>query len=149
MEEGSILFTVIQLIVLGGSFIVGKYIVPKLSKKDITTITDKINLVINYADAFVTWAKKFMQDSTGEEKMAEVVRQLTGVAEKYNIDISEKEIQAIAQRAYEQMKATAAANQAILLESAPIADTVTVAPLVNTTDETVDHMNGDEGSPIV
>lgn len=64
----------------------------------------KTNLIIQYAEAFVSWARQFKSDLSGKEKMNAVIEKLTYVANKYDIDITEEEIRAIAQKAYDSMK---------------------------------------------
>lgn len=64
----------------------------------------KTNLIIQYAEAFVSWARQFKSDLSGKEKMNAVIEKLTDVANKYDIDITEEEIRAIAQKAYDSMK---------------------------------------------
>lgn len=97
-----ILFIQIAVVVVG--FFAGKYFAG-LPKETIDSITSKINIIIKYADSFVSWANYFMKDKPGDEKMAEVVKQLSEIAKKYNLDITDTEIQAIAQKAYDSMKA--------------------------------------------
>lgn len=71
--------------------------------KTIADTTAKINLIIKYADAFVSWARQFMDNKSGPAKMNEVVAQLKMIANKNDIDMSETEIKAIAQKAYDNM----------------------------------------------
>lgn len=96
---------VIQIVVLVGAWLFGKYVTPNIPKDTITTVTNKINLIVQYADQFVSWAKQFLQDKSGPEKMDEVIVQLKKIVERYGIDITEEEIRAIAQKAYDTMKA--------------------------------------------
>lgn len=104
MSHDVIIF-ILQILILTGFFIIGRYINSnKVSEETFSDITAKINLIIGYADAFVSWAKQFMSKNTGEEKMNEVVNQLSIIAKRYNLDISETEIKAIAQKAYDSMK---------------------------------------------
>lgn len=99
----TILFFV-EIIAIVAAFIVGKYITGNPNAAEtITDITAKLNIIIRYADAFVSWAKQFMSDASGSEKMNEVVKQLSTIAERYNLDITETEIRAIAQKAYDSM----------------------------------------------
>ena len=99
-----IIITLVQLVVLVAAFVLGKFVFPKIPSSTIDKAIKELNYIINYADIFVPWAKKFMSDSTGEEKMDEVVKQLSNIAKKQNIDITEDEIRAIAQKAYNEMK---------------------------------------------
>ena len=109
----------IQIVVILAAYLIGRYILPNIPKETIQDVTAKVDLIINYADKFVAWAKWFKKDSTGSEKMAAVVEQLMAIANKYNLDISEDEIKAIAQKAYDQMQAgiKEAENQTIIAEA--------------------------------
>lgn len=71
------------------------------SAKDVVM---KTSLIIQYAEAFVSWARQFKSNLSGNEKMDVVIEKLTNVADKHNVDISEDEIRAIAQKAYDTMK---------------------------------------------
>ena len=119
MDHETLLF-ILQLVVLCGTFVYVKVVAPNIPKDTINTVTAKINLIIQYADSFVAWAKHFMQDATGKEKMEEVVKQLTAIAKKYNIDISEEEIRAIAQKAYDLMKAEEKKTEAAAATAAAV-----------------------------
>ena len=103
--DKSIIALIVQLVILIASFLVGKYVLPNISKETITAVTAKFNLIVDYADKFVAWAKQAMSKSSGEEKMNAVVNELIKIAEKNNIDVSEVELRAIAQKAYDSMKA--------------------------------------------
>lgn len=71
---------------------------------NITELESKIALITNYAEAFISWAKQFMKDDKGPVKMDEVVSKLIIISERYNLDITEDEIRAIAQRTYDRIK---------------------------------------------
>ena len=100
-----ILFSLVELVILIGSFLIGKYVFPNIPKETIKDITTKIGIIVDYADKFVAWAKQFMSNATGQDKMNEVVKQLIIIANRYDLDITETEIRAIAQKAYDNMKA--------------------------------------------
>lgn len=94
------LFLIIETIIVIGYLVLTR----NSSPETIADVTTKINIIINYADAFVAWAKQFMSSSSGSDKMFAVVAQLQKIAKKYDIDMSEDEIKAIAQKAYDNMK---------------------------------------------
>lgn len=71
---------------------------------NIAELESKIALITNYAEAFISWAKQFMKDDKGPVKMDEVVSKLIIISERYNLDITEDEIRAIAQRTYDRIK---------------------------------------------
>lgn len=121
--SSDIIKLIIEIIVLICCYLVGRYATGNtVVKSTISDVTDKINLIITYADKYVAWARQFLQDKTGSEKMDEVVSQLAIIAEKNDIDMSETEIRAIAQKAYDTMKAG---------EAAAANPTTVVAPVVN------------------
>ena len=105
MDTASIFLSFIELVFLFVAFVVGRYIFPNIPADTITEITAKINIIVEYADKFVSWAKQFMSNATGQDKMNEVVKQLINIADRYGLDITETEIRAIAQKAYDNMKA--------------------------------------------
>ncbi len=103
--DKNLIILIVQVALLVLAYVWGKFIAPNMTAENIKDITAKINIIINYADKFVSWANYFMKDATGAQRMAEVVKQLKGIAERYNLDISEQEITAIVQKAYDAMKA--------------------------------------------
>jgi len=104
MNDSGILYLIVEIIILVGSYVVGRYIIPTVSYSEtISDVTKKFNLIVEYADKFVSWAKYFMKSYTGSEKMDAVVNELVKITEKYDINISRTEIIAIAQKAYDNM----------------------------------------------
>lgn len=83
------------------AFVVGKYVFPNLPKN----VTDKLTTLSQWAAKFVEWAKEFMKKQTGEEKMAAVVEKLKEIADEAGIEVTEDQLRAIAQSAYNAMKA--------------------------------------------
>lgn len=114
-------------------FLFGKYL--GSNNTVVTEVTEtiadaisKMDFIVKYADMFVAWARQFMQDKTGKEKMEEVVEQLSIIAERYGIDMTETEIQAIAQKSYDSMKngeAAATTPSTIVVSSDTINSTTT------------------------
>ena len=106
MHVSDFLYLILQVVILCGSYFIGRYIIPITGYTEtINDVAQKFNLMVDYADKFVAWAKYFMKSYTGSEKMEAVVSELIKVAEKYDIDISRTEIVAIAQKAYDNMMA--------------------------------------------
>lgn len=91
----------VQLGIAVVAFVAGKYVFPKVPK----TVTDKLNMLSQWAAQFVVWAKEFMKKQTGEEKMAAVVEKLKEIADEAGLDVTEDQLKAIAQSAYNAMKA--------------------------------------------
>lgn len=96
-----IIVLAVQLGITVAAFFVGKYVFPKVSKN----VTDKLTTLSQWAAKFVEWAKEFMKTKTGEEKMAAVVERLKEIAEEAGLDVTEDQLKAIAQSAYNAMKA--------------------------------------------
>lgn len=129
----------LQLLVAGVSFCVGKFLLPRLPKDTAAVIQDKMDLVITYADQYVNWADRFMEGSSGTEKLNSVVGQLKEVANRYGFQASDQELTAIAQTAFEKMslewdtiengnKDIASAVVSALKNTAP-ANTIPCAPV--------------------
>lgn len=129
----------LQLLVAGVSFCVGKFLLPRLPKDTAAVIQNKMDLVITYADQYVNWADRFMEGSSGTEKLNSVVGQLKEVANRYGFQASDQELTAIAQTAFEKMslewdtiengnKDIASAVVSALKNSAP-ANTIPCAPV--------------------
>lgn len=133
---------IVEIVVLVACYLIGRYVTGNSAVKDtILDATSKMELIVRYADTFVAWARQFLQDKSGSEKMDEVVSQLSIIAAKNGIDMSETEIQAIAQKAYDSMKAGEAASSPTTVVAPVVAsDTVkesvkeVVKEVVTTTD---------------
>lgn len=97
----NLIVLVVQLGIAAAAFAVGKYVFPNLPKN----VTDKLTTLSEWAAKFVEWAKEFMKMKTGQEKMAEVVEKLKEIAKEAGIDVTEDQLRAIAQSAYNAMKA--------------------------------------------
>lgn len=95
-----IIVLAVQLGVTVAAFAVGKYVFPNLPKN----ATDKLATLSQWAAKFVEWAKEFMKKQTGEEKMAAVVKQLKEIADEAGLEVTEDQLKAIAQSAYNAMK---------------------------------------------
>lgn len=91
----------LSLAVAVAAFLCGKYVFPNIPKN----VTDKLKDLAPWADKFVVWAREFMKTSTGQEKMAAVVKELQKIAAEAGMDVTEDQLKAIAQAAYEAMKA--------------------------------------------
>ena len=96
----SIVYLITWIIIVIALVIVNKTLGAD-SAKDVVM---KTSLIIQYAEAFVSWARQFKSNLSGNEKMDVVIEKLANVADKHDIDISEEEIRAIAQKAYDTMK---------------------------------------------
>ena len=114
-----VIFSVIYCAVTVAAFCAGKYIFPKIP----ASVKDKLTDLAEWAAQFVVWAREFLKLKSGEEKMAAVVGQLKAIADEAGLEVTEDQLKAIAQTAYEAMKA-GEAQPAQLLE--PVAQPAVV-----------------------
>lgn len=97
----NIIMQAITLAAMVAAFVCGKYVFPNMPK----SVVDKLNDLAAWAGKFVVWAREFMKASTGQEKMDAVIKELYKIAEEKGINVTENQLKAIAQAAYEAMKA--------------------------------------------
>lgn len=123
--DNQVIFAIAYCAVTVGAFLAGKYIFPNIP----ASVKDKLADLAGWAAKFVVWAREFMKQDSGEKKMAAVVEQLKQIAAEAGIEVTEDQLRAIAQSAYEAMKkGEAAAQPAQLLEAitAPAMPTVVI-----------------------
>ena len=101
MQNMNILLPVIELLIIIVSFCIGRYILPKY-KSNIKTTND-FALILNYAESFCAYARQFLTNYSGSEKMNIVVEKLDYICKKQGINIDEEILRAIAQKAYDAM----------------------------------------------
>ena len=119
----NVIYAAVYFGVTLGAFMLGKYVFPNIPK----TVTDKLGELSEWAVKFVEWAKEFKKDKTGEEKMAAVVEQLKRIADEAGLNVTEDQLKAIAQAAYNAMKAgekESAAEPVAALTATPAATVV-------------------------
>lgn len=122
-----VIYAAVYFAVTLGAFLLGKYVFPNIQK----TVTDKLGELSEWAAKFVEWAKEFKKDKTGEEKMAAVVEQLKKIADEAGLNVTEDQLKAIAQTAYNAMKAGEKESTAEPLEALTATPAATV--VINTT----------------
>ncbi|CAK7047233.1 MAG: hypothetical protein BACD_02323 [Bacteroides rodentium] len=120
-----IIMLAVQLGVTVAAFLVGKYVFPNIPK----SVTEKLNSLSAWAAQFVVWAKQFMQTQSGEEKMAAVVEKLKEIADEAGLEVTEDQLKAIAQSAYNAMKA--GEKEADIATAQPLEAVQAAAPTVN------------------
>ena len=103
----NIIFNAVLLLISIGGFLLGKFVFPNVPK----SVADKLRQLAAWADKFVVWAREFRKQDSGHDKMEMVVEQLKAVAKEAGWDVTEDQLRAIAQTAYENMMAGAAAAQ--------------------------------------
>ena len=95
----NIIFNAVLLLISIGGFLLGKYVFPNVPK----SVSDKLRQLAAWADKFVVWAREFRKQDSGHDKMEMVVEQLKAVAKEAGWDVTEDQLRAIAQAAYENM----------------------------------------------
>ena len=95
----NIIFNAVLLLISIGGFLLGKYVFPNVPK----SVSDKLRQLAAWADKFVVWAREFRKQDSGPAKMEMVVEQLKAVAKEAGWDVTEDQLRAIAQAAYENM----------------------------------------------
>ena len=103
----NIIFNAVLLLISIGGFLLGKFVFPNVPK----SVADKLRQLAAWADKFVVWAREFRKQDSGPAKMEMVVEQLKAVAKEAGWDVTEDQLRAIAQAAYENMMAGAAEAQ--------------------------------------
>lgn len=103
----NIIFNAVLLLISISGFLLGKYVFPNVPK----SVSDKLRQLAAWADKFVVWAREFRKQDSGHDKMEMVVEQLKAVAKEAGWDVTEDQLRAIAQTAYENMMAGAAEAQ--------------------------------------
>ena len=103
----NIIYQAAALLVSIGAFLLGKYVFPNVPE----TVTAKLRELAAWADKFVVWAREFRKQDSGPDKMEMVVQQLQTVAKEAGWNVTEDQLRAIAQTAYENMMAGAAEAQ--------------------------------------
>ena len=103
----NIIYNAVLLLISIGGFLLGKFIFPNVPK----SVADKLRQLAAWADKFVVWAREFRKQDSGPAKMELVVEQLKAVAKEAGWDVTEDQLRAIAQAAYENMLAGAAEAQ--------------------------------------
>ena len=95
------------LLISIGGFLLGKFVFPNVPK----SVADKLRQLAAWADKFVVWAREFRKQDSGTAKMEMVVEQLKAVAKEAGWNVTEDQLRAIAQTAYENMMKGAAEAQ--------------------------------------
>ena len=144
----NIIILAIQLAVAVGAFTLGKYVFPNIPKN----VSEKLQELSGWAAQFVVWAREFMKTSTGKEKMDKVVEQLKKIADEAGLKVTEEQLRAIAQTAYEAMmageKESNTAEPLKALTATPAATVVinTTAPVTTTEKVAIATDNAPEGA---
>lgn len=144
----NIIVLAIQLAVAVAAFALGKYVFPNIPK----SVSKKLQELSGWAEQFVIWAREFMKSASGKEKMDKVVEQLKKIADEAGLKVTEEQLRAIAQTAYEAMMAGKkegnTAEPLKVLTATPTATVVinTTAPVTTTEKVAIATDNAPEGA---
>ena len=111
--EFNLFIAVFEVLILAGSIIFAKFIAPRLQTQNVQEITMQVNLITQWAQSLVSWARQNLSGKSGNEKMQAVVHELVEIAGQHGIVMNETQITAIAQKAYDEMKSTDTVNTAV------------------------------------
>lgn len=145
----------VSAVVVIVSFLLGKYVFPKYQDQ-IQNAVNQFTLILSYAESFCAWAKQFLTNKTGPEKMDEVVKKLVEICDQHGIDCDEETLRAIAQKAYDAMKQGEQSNT-LTLQTPELVTLASASaelksfpeepePIKVSTEETVS--SGDDGSHV-
>lgn len=95
----NVIYTGVMFVLTFAGFMLGKYVFPKIP----ADVTAKLTSLSAWAKEFVVWAKDFLVDKSGPDKMAEVIKKLQEVAKEAGWNVTEDQLKAIAQSAYNAM----------------------------------------------
>ena len=81
--DKELIVLIVQLVLAIGSFLAGRYLLPKY-KTNIGTAVTQFELILKYAESFVAYARQFL-NSSGKDKMDDVVKKLQAICDKEGI----------------------------------------------------------------
>lgn len=98
--DQQLIYLIIQAVILIGSYIIGKYIIPRLSQDDLSRFT----YITKWVEQFVKEASTFI-DKTGAEKKEYVSTQISLMLQKMKVELTAEQISALIEAAYINYKA--------------------------------------------
>lgn len=93
-----IVYYAIGLVIAIVTFLLGKYVFPAIKK------SDKMSDIVSWVYKFVISAKNQFGDDKGETKREYVTKQIKILCEKYKIELTDEQIRALIEDAYDMMK---------------------------------------------
>lgn len=105
MKDLNIVWFIVQIAILAMAWLGGRYGKNFVTEETIQDAYTKLEMICKFAEKFVSSARYFMSKDSGSAKMQWVVGELTKIAEQYGIELDEEALKAIAQKAYDSMKA--------------------------------------------
>ena len=101
---GDIIYFGIMLAISILSFVMGKFVFPKIPN-------DNMEIIEKWAIKIVHFCRQFLAGEEGEKKMDKAVSLLDQIQHKYDMNLTEEELKAIIQYAYDKMKQEAIKNE--------------------------------------
>ena len=86
------------------SFVMGKFVFPKIPN-------DNMEIIEKWAIKIVHFCRQFLAGEEGEKKMEKAVSLLDQIQHKYDMNLTEEELKAIIQYAYDKMKQEVTKNE--------------------------------------
>lgn len=114
MEKETMLF-IIEIVVVALAFLIGRHLLPKY-KSTIQNASAQFEVLLKYAESFCAYARQFLTDYSGSEKMDSVVESLDAICKDLNIEVDEETLRAIGQKAYDAM-VTGENSAKVIIES--------------------------------
>jgi hypothetical protein len=94
----NIIFYAIELVIAIVVFLIGRYVFPALKNNE------TIASITSWAYKFVVSAKNQFENYTGEQKLEYVTEQVNALCEKYKIELTDEQVRALIEDAYDMMK---------------------------------------------
>lgn len=93
-----IIMKVVEAVILILAFLFGKYVMPKFANNQ------DLTYLIKWVNKLVLSAKNIYEDNQGKEKLAYVTGALKEICKKAHIEITDEQIRALIEEAYNIMK---------------------------------------------
>ena len=104
--QNDLIELLIELGITIAAFLVGRYVLPKIKPNiNVQDLTVQFQLLLNYAESFCAYARQFLTQLSGKEKMDNVVEKLKAICDEQGIQVDEETLRAIGQKAYDAMVA--------------------------------------------
>lgn len=96
--KAEIIMKVIEAVILVLAFLFGKYVIPKFAN------SQDLTYLIEWVNKLVLSAKNIYKDNQGKEKLEYVTAALKEICNKAHIEITDEQIRALIEEAYNTMK---------------------------------------------
>lgn len=130
--NNELLKLIIELVIIVAGFLAGRYVLPKY-KTNVQSAVTQFEFILKYAESFCAYARQFL-NSSGEEKMNDVVSKLKEICDQQGITVDENTLKAIAQKAYDSM--VAAENKSKVIIETPTVENINDVIAIDESSET-------------